>query len=240
MDNKQQALSIVQEQLTEKNNYVARSTAIYYTLIGHNVMIDIERIYNSLQQDCHLLRYAKHGNEGLTLQSLYKYCRDDPEALVTYIHDKGSFHNHPINVRWQQMVTKKAAFSNEYQNVLNNNNNMTTETQCTSCLACFAPFPYAQHTGNMWTASCSYIQKLLPPLQFPIQMESLVAHVIGKSKTNCSIPPPTNESIHMQWKIGTGRFALEHWVASHPLIQPCDVYPNVNYLFAYQNLPTSK
>jgi hypothetical protein len=233
-DDKQTALSIVQEQLAEKKHSIIHSTPIYYTVIGGNATDDIQRICIDLQQRCHLLRYAREGDESLTLESLYDYCRDHSEALVTYIHDKGSFHNHTNNAKLRRLGTK-AVFSNECQNV--HNNVTDEETACTSCSARFAPFPYAQHTGNMWTASCSYIQKLLPPRRFRIRMDSLVAHLIVKSETNPSIPRPTKQDIRLQYDIGTRRFAFEHWVASHPSIQPCDVYPNARYLYGYDNLP---
>lgn len=35
----------------------------------------------------------------------------------------------------------------------------------------------------------------------------------------------------------TKRYAMEHWVHSHPHVQPCDVYNNVNFTWGYDNLP---
>jgi len=36
---------------------------------------------------------------------------------------------------------------------------------------------------------------------------------------------------------GTGRYAYEHWITSHPDLVPCDVYQNKGYTWGYDILP---
>jgi len=33
------------------------------------------------------------------------------------------------------------------------------------------------------------------------------------------------------------RWAAEHWIHSHPTVEPCDVYTNPQFLFNYEHLP---
>jgi hypothetical protein len=227
---KENALSIVREQLARKKiSSLADSAPVYYTLIGNqNATRDIEQICVMLQQKCHLLRYAKEGDEGLTLESLHEYCQEHPRAIVTYIHDKGSFHSSERNDKLRHMLTR-SVFSNECQ--------QSQPDTCNICSARFAPLPHFHMAGNMWTAECSYIQNLIPPRQFATQMGELIDFVVAKNDTS-HFPRPSNAQIRHQFPVGLERFALEHWSASHPSVKPCDVYPNPRFMGGYTNLPT--
>jgi hypothetical protein len=37
--------------------------------------------------------------------------------------------------------------------------------------------------------------------------------------------------------LGRGRYLVEHWVHSHPSVQPCDLYPGPEYIWNYDNIP---
>ena len=65
----------------------------------------------------------------------------------------------------------------------------------------------------MWLASCRYVAKLLPPPQFQKGMDTYWG-ALGFDKGGRLMGTP--------W-VGTGRFAMEHWVHSHPSVRPCDV-----------------
>ena len=67
----------------------------------------------------------------------------------------------------------------------------------------------------MWLASCRYVAKLLPPPQFQKGMDTYW----GRLGFAISGPPAMQGT---PW-VGTGRYAMEHWVHSHPLVRPCDV-----------------
>jgi hypothetical protein len=195
---------------------------------NQNDSAKVQQVCDDLQQDCILSGYHETGDEGLTLQALHDHCNDHPEDLVTYIHDKGSFHNNLENVNLRRMLTQ-AAFSNECQV------NMT-ELGCNFCSARFSPFPHAHNPGNMWTAKCDYVKNLIRPDGFAAAMKAMVDHFNNAHEVDPSIPAPSNIE---PWFIGTERYAMEHWLGSHPSILPCDVYPGV-YDWAYGNLPDSK
>jgi hypothetical protein len=70
----------------------------------------------------------------------------------------------------------------------------------------------------MWLARCTYIQKLLEPRGFENNM-SFVYRMAGRPYNRIS-------------DIGSGRFAAERWVTSHPDLEPCDLYAG-HYKYDY-------
>ena len=51
------------------------------------------------------------------------------------------------------------------------------------------------------------------------------------------IPKPSIEQVEAGYYVGLKRFASEHWIGSHPHLQPCDVYDG-KYLAGYIDLPS--
>jgi hypothetical protein len=76
---------------------------------------------------------------------------------------------------------------------------------------------------------CSYIQTLLPLPNYTLALHDAVSSALGSKASSAS------SSLHSSsWQaelyrasnpgnIGLGRFAAEHWIASHPHVQPCDL-----------------
>jgi hypothetical protein len=221
---KQKALSIVREQLAEwKSSKFAQSMSVYYTVIGNNATTEVQEI--CIGPNCHLIQYVEQGEESLTLQSLFDYCTDQPDALVSYLHNKGSLHPTMKNKHFRKMLTT-SVFSDECQQI-------TEPSSCSVCGARFSPFPHLHMAGNMWTAHCSYIQKLIPPKEFGDKMDSLMDFVMTAKE---GFPRPTFQQIQDEYFVGIKRFSSEHWVGSHPSVQPCDVYPG-KYLSGYIDVP---
>jgi hypothetical protein len=228
-----QIMAIIREQLTEmKNSRLLGSAPVFYNVIGsYNATGDIQQ---ECGDQCHALKYVADADESITLRALHDFCQeqgDDEDTLVTYIHDKGSLHPSPDNTNLRIMLTK-SAFSDACQTIGTGAN-----STCNICGARFSPFPHYHVPGNMWTARCSYIRKLIKPDEFAFKMESLMDAVFNHTKT-AKVPKPTIRQYNVGADVGCGRFALEHWVGSHPSIRPCDVYPG-KYLWGYQNLPES-
>jgi hypothetical protein len=172
------------------------------------------------------MKYVQQGDEGITLDILFEYCIDNPTSIVTYLHDKGSFHSTTQNDNMRFMLTK-SIFSDECQTIKDTN-------MCNTCAARFSFVPHLHFPGNMWTAHCSYVKDLIRPTEFPTKMQNMVdaAQKIDDLGANL-------EYLHLSkfpWKIGLGRFAYEHWLTSHPDVKPCDVYPGP-YRVSYTKLP---
>ena len=56
-------------------------------------------------------------------------------------------------------------------------------------------------------------------------------------RQNKSFPVRPAWQMERESWIGHQRYAMEHWVHSHPTIMPCQVYPG---LFSYKNVPSAK
>lgn len=228
-DKKYRAMSIIKEQLDERRHSPFLNSAdLFYNVIGYNATDEIQQ---ECGNNCHPIQYTEQGDESLTLQAMYEYCLDHPDTLVTYIHDKGSLHPTPNNRHFRSLLTK-GAFSDQCQTIDSND-----EHTCNVCGARFSPFPHMHVAGNMFSAKCSYIQKLIPPNQFRDKMEGLMEAVMQHAK-DPSIPKPTFQQYQDEYFVGRNRFAMEHWIGSHPQVTPCDVYPG-EYLCGYIDLPKS-
>ena len=231
-EKKFRAMSIVKEQLAEQQkSQILASAELFYTVIGYNATDEIQE---ECGKNCHLLQFAEQGDEGLTIQALFDYCLDHPDSLVSYLHDKGSLHPTPKNRHFRTMLTK-AVFSDACQMIGKSNDD--DDKWCNICGARFSPFPHMHMAGNMWTAPCSYIQRLIPPNQFGEKMEHLMDAVMQRAKVP-TVPKPTFQQYQDEYFVGRNRFAMEHWLGSHPSVIPCDVYPG-DYLCGYMDLPKS-
>ena len=151
-----------------------------------------------------ILGHRPKGNEVITLHSLWKFCKKNPQTeKVVYLHSKGSFHPKPKNTRLRKFLTA-GALSEECALV---------GTQCNVCSTRFSPLPHPHTPGNMWLARCDYIRKLIDPLQFEETMNSIYS--ARTNTTQCKRMDDISESSC----VGLGRFSAEHWVHSHPSVK---------------------
>jgi hypothetical protein len=229
-------LAIVKEQLQQvqlsRNDQRSRpSVPIYYNLIGNNVTADVQRICRELGLPCRLVQYSREGDEGNTLDRLFDYCLDNPTAIVTYLHDKGSYHPKTENDDLRFLSTR-AVLSKECQVGWDDEQG---KSQCNICGARFSFVPHLHYPGNMFTARCSYLGGLVRPTDFPARMRAMVDAIRGEDG-----PAGFDmDALHVDrfpHQIGLGRFAYEHWATSHPDVQPCDVYPGP-YRSGYVKVP---
>jgi hypothetical protein len=234
-------LKIIQEQIKVRNE-TDPEAPILYTLIGSQ-KVD-ESIQNMCQPNCTQRDYLEKGNEIDTLQALWEYCHDNPFQIVTYIHDKGSFHPSHANRNARGVGTKGALacrglMLDHYANGMTVNNtpfpNQTTinntanarnknkaEAKCSICAYRFYAFPVYHGRANMWTAHCSYIRNLLPPRKYEtavidMHQEMLNHSILGPTKYACIRPYKQSNQL-----LGIGRYAMERWPFNHPHVKPCD------------------
>ena len=145
---------------------------------------------------------------------------------VIYLHSKGSYRPFPNNDKLRRFLTR-GALSNECASIhhtsqQSSSSSTTTSTTasstaCSVCNVCssrMSPIPHSHTPGNMWLAKCNYIQYLYEPYQFE--------NVMGTPNA-C---------------LGSGRYAAEHWVHSHPSNQPCDLYTNPTYVWGFEGIPS--
>jgi hypothetical protein len=129
---------IVEEQLLQRN-WTCPNATIQYTLIGGDVAFQ-EYVASHCSGRCQLESHLSAGNEQHTLQRLWDYCQAIPsdssqDWLVTYIHDKGSFHSTESNEKARRMATKAAL---DCRNVMPQAKNPRA---CNICMGAFHVFP---------------------------------------------------------------------------------------------------
>jgi hypothetical protein len=165
-------------------------------------------------EPCKKIGAFSKGNDLLTLQALYAHCSMHPSELVVYIHDNGYYSSPQANDNLRRVLTK-AAFSSQCVN-------LPRDSGCHTCSAEVSVVPELHTPGNMFVAECSYVNKLLSPPDYVQSKDSLMLEVrssvivdAGNQKNKYQLDRP-------EW-VGTGRFAMHHWVHSHPSVRSCYV-----------------
>lgn len=82
----------------------------------------------------------------------------------------------------------------------------------------------------MWAAKCSYVRQLVPPLLFHDKMVRLnEAREYSQKQNQPEVESPLLHNLQANlfdnlgpYCLGTERYSNEHWIASHPSLQPCD------------------
>jgi hypothetical protein len=219
------AHNIILEQLAAMQRAQEDAEVHYYLISSeHNSRFDVDEYFRSLCSDCRLnlslTGYSPEGSEMLSLQALYEYCAAHPDKTVVYLHSKGTYHPSKINDDYRRLLMK---------GVLQGCREMPSD--CDVCSARFSPLPHSHAPGNMWKARygtdyfiivwlitrCAHINLLIPPIEFVERMAAV-------------------HDTDNDWRRGTGRFASEHWVHSHPYVTPCDVFPGP-FVWSYELIP---
>lgn len=167
-----------------------------------------------------ILQHEEIGDEKGTLELLWQHCWNHTDDVVVYIHNKGSFHPSSKNDAMRRFQTR-GALSEECANklLLSESSFSSSSSSCNVCSSRMSPLPHAHTSGNMWVAQCQYIQQLINPVEF----EDAMIDYTKRRHSGC-------------W--GSGRFAAEHWVHSHPSVKPCDLYTRDDYTWDYEDIPT--
>lgn len=227
------ARMIVQEQLeqigsTSKNQTTTTTTTtIFYQTIGvdNSLELNVNIIQTICQQNhiqCHHIGHYEQGiREEITLYRVQEFCKIDStktlkinnnnKRRVMYLHNKGSHHSSIINTRWRKKLT---------QAITHNKCLHPPMETCNICSLFLTAERGIFMAGNMWVAKCDYINKLLPVLDFEAHMERIVKQALFDKMTY----ERYTFASHKHWppSFGTGRYAAENWVGSHPSIMPCD------------------
>jgi hypothetical protein len=169
--------------------------------------------YNLSIPNTVLLQHHDAASEMVTLHSLWRHCQNHTTGKVIYLHSKGSFTNSVMNEKLRKFLTT-GAVSVGCSNL---------PSTCNLCSSRFSPLPHPHISGNMWLARCDYVKDLVDPSEMPDRMENVVA-TLGLPKRHLACD-------------GRLRFSMEHWIASSPLVKPCDLYTNKSFTWAYEYVP---
>ena len=183
----------------------------------HHVLVRTIGAQLEIENATHV-QHEEEGTEMGTLKLLWDYCQkeDLPHGeIVVYLHNKGSFHPSKENDLMRKWLTR-AALSKECSSM---------PSSCNVCSYRMSPIPHPHTSGNMWAAKCEYIKQLIDPTEFGVKMDQLYNNGVRQKKSE-----------GQEAAIGTGRFAAEHWVHSHPKVQPCDLSTS-DYAWDYDGFP---
>jgi hypothetical protein len=185
--------------------------------------------------------------EGETLRQLHLYCRSYPNSVVSYVQsDLPSYMKQHIGDPSKQfnllLHLSRAALSSECVEAVRRDGE--DSFGCNTCGLVFYKLWTLFYPGNMFTASCTYVNDLLPPNTFEQQMEeyvkaALLARLLGYLQSGVFLGHFTRKSIHEPYGAdlpelwGLDRFSVDFWLGSHPKLNPCDVSGNVAHNLSY-------
>ena len=214
---------IVAQQLEQMTS--ASVKYVYYTTQGplhHDLVANkafLQGICRRLDLICHHKGHVQSETE--SLGHLHEYCtnamhdeyNDGTNRLVSYIHSSPRVVHAeiPVNRRLRNILTE-SALSEECTTALRQ------EDQCNVCGLLFTSQHTLHYPGNMWSASCQYIEKLIKPTDFSEALQEVIGEVLVRRLSR-----DTMTNLYPDSKLGLGESIMEHWIASHPELMPCDV-----------------
>ena len=219
---KTNALRIIQEQLEQIGGSYAASipfkpVTIFYNTIGDSVDHDVLDQWTTDNMRLIHMNHYTEGFEDVTLTKLHDFCQANPSSKVVYMHTKGSYHNHGrTNENWRFSLTQAAL----HRDCLHPPN-----ATCNLCGLQFFPVWGTFIAGNMWAADCSYVQQLLPPLEYQGRIAQ-VAETLENYRKRGLLQTKLFDA-NQEDKLCQGRYAMECWVGSHPRVMPCDLSSQV-------------
>jgi hypothetical protein len=166
-----------------------------------------------------MLGHYENGTEMITLRSLWTHCKENPLDRVVYLHSKGSYTDTFENGLLRRFLTT-GALSRHCANL--------PET-CNVCSSRFSPLPHPHTSGNMWLARCEYVRYLMDPFEFSDRMDEFNTEGSNNGRGNDQAACD-----------GRLRYSAENWIASHPSVKPCDLYPNPKFKWGYLGLPRTR
>jgi hypothetical protein len=97
--------------------------------------------------------------------------------------------------------------------------------------------------GNMWSAELTYIRKLLSPHQYrklynnkivPQVLKMILSPTLDKNQSPlaATVFPIEDDRVLL-----SRRYSAEHWITSHPQVQPCDWSIHQHRIYHYDNFP---
>ena len=229
-----------------ENKKKKKRGVVLYNLIGNEYAFTSQQMVHLCHSlhprlDCQLLQYHTEESEAVTLQDLYDYCNSSSDIAgtattsssnsnstknnqassttstttrVVYLHSKGSYHSQHTNHIWRRQMTDAAL----HPHCLNPPNN--------TCDVCGAQFyiKYAiMFPGNMWTAKCSYVRRLVPPNTGEYTKRKIASIKQFLMLRLWNILHATLDTDNVE-HFGLDRYQWEHWIASHPSIIPCELH----------------
>ncbi|GKY94834.1 hypothetical protein MPSEU_000448600 [Mayamaea pseudoterrestris] len=227
---------IVVSEATEENIYASRIVAeqleqialstvqvVYYNTQGpmeHELIANTSMI-QAICERFDLRCYSKGHvtSKAATLQQILDD-EDHTAQIVSYIHSNPRVTNSelPVNRGLRNILTK-SALSQECMSALQ----QQPYDQCNVCGLQFATDHALHFKGDMWTATCAYVRKLISPNEFHESLQRVVKDVLVKRLRG---DVKTNLYPEDRVKLENEASTMEQWIGSHPDLMPCDLGPS--------------
>lgn len=182
---------------------------------------------------CQVLQRFEGHYVGETQRQLYNYCQMHPSDKVSYIHNRlvetqtaqllQLFRKNELRTE-EEMIQDltRAALGAQCAEQLNRERyGYSRNESCNVCGWRFAAMPAMSMAGNMYSAECSYVNRLLEPTMYAAKMTEFVTEVLilkAEGKLSNAI---FSESMY---SLGLDQYSMLYWITSGPSIRPCDVY----------------
>jgi hypothetical protein len=247
---------------------------LFYSVVGNNSTVAVRRrkrkrsirlknlspseVHQMCERDapknfrCSALPHFEVPFEGETLRNLHQYCHSNPFSTAAYIQSElpdylGALVENGTQRFNLLLHLSRASLGRACMKAIR----PTTIDGpiCNTCGLIFYKLWTLFYPGNMFIASCQYINKLLPPSIFESKMAeytkiALLARlrwnlVSGLFYSGTHSPLDTlNERLTVHGRDvvemwGLDRFSVDFWVASHPAVNPCDVSHLMTRDFSY-------
>ena len=225
-NNPSDAAEIIHEQLQQIHNNATSAraelyrhqhrTVLYYNSIGQNTTLECPP-----GMDCRFMHHYDNAFEEVTLTALFQYCQQNPNHLVTYLHNKGSFHDHEGNHILRRLATRSSLSSACFR---------MDRRNCNTCGMTFKKYPHFHFSSNMWSAKCSYVRNLIPPHDYAAKRlelcstkanTTIVYYADDSQLSLCEVLVDPTKVAEAEQANGLNRFAMEFWISSHPSNVPC-------------------
>ncbi|KAL7537660.1 hypothetical protein ACHAXR_007985 [Thalassiosira sp. AJA248-18] len=208
-----------------------RKGVVFYNLIGNEAALPPDKMSDLCHQlhprlDCQRIEHYRNATESVTLTSLHDFCHSDlatgmNRTRVSYLHSKGSFHDHEKQAPWRRQLTNAS---------LHPGCLYPPDDTCDVCGAQYYLLFASVFPGNMWTAKCSYIRKLLKPEEGGEYIRRREAAVKQDLILQSEGIIENNLGHHQDVFYGLDRYQWEHWVGGHPSLIPCEMHsPNIGF-----------
>jgi hypothetical protein len=208
-----------------------QNNVLFYNTVGSHGVVGEQEMKSicaqsgfSKDRQCINTGHHEKMSEQHIFQNLYDYCVQHESHSVIYLKTAPSFfywnnHTRKQQYWWRHHLTS-AATSEEC--LMPPRPSHEEEQQCHVCGLQFTPIPAFAFTGNIWSAKCSYVRRLVNPTDFIEQVADVKeeeTRLSGQNRLLMTLYEP-----RYSWSRGARPAHIwEQWITSHPSLVPCDL-----------------
>lgn len=214
-----QELEIIKLQMRALFDSEVSQKNVHYHSMGHDALAAMNICDGNppTVSKCQRLGHFTDRYPAETLRRLSQFCRQNPSGKVSYVHNQL-----PEQLRKGRRVNLIRLIRALTMGAVSQLCHEVDTSTCNLCSLIFEPLPNHAPLGNMWTASCSYVNELLPLQQFYESTQRLIGQALVMNITGQLVIHDNDEEPALN-RLGLGSDSIAQWIGSHPSLLPCDV-----------------